>query len=236
MNQNGTALAHALSNMRDAFPRQPFGDQAVRIYAEQLADLDGQDVLAAVTRLLRSSPYMPTIFDIRREVVEHISPMPTMEQAWDQAVAGHTDSTLVRETIEACGGFWEIRRCTNLGTLRSQFRKDYEARRSEAVKAMVVGTPIQPEQLAPPDVAHLSNGRRVRTVRELPETTRVQPRPTARLMALRYAGASPDLHPTQDEMADAILILRDGPDPDVNEDPLYREAEATFARANGDRT
>ncbi len=229
MTENGDALARALTNMRDAFPKQPFGDNAVRIYAEQLADLDGIDVLRAVERLLRTSRYMPTIADIRAEVVEAINPLPTPEEAWDQAVAGHTDSTLVRETIEACGGYWEIRSSTNLGTLRAQFRKDYEARRDVEMKTLMAGTPIRPEQLAPPEVAHL-NGKRVRMI---PETTRVMPRPTTRLMALRYSGHPPELPPTTEEMQDAIEILRDGPDPDVATDPLYREAEATFARANG---
>lgn len=226
---NGAALAKALMMMRDAYPRQPFGDGAVRVYAEQLADLDGQDVLDAVERLLRTLRWMPTIAEIREEVAEGTDPLPTVEEAWDQAQAGRTRSSVVRESVEAVGGFWSIAHGDNQTTIRAQFRADYTARRAREMRARAGGEPVRAAQLKSAGPVVSLNGHRLK---EIPESTRIMPRPVMRLLAQRLAGHPPELHPTSEEKHDAILILEAGPDGSIGDDPLYREAEAVMVRAN----
>lgn len=225
---NGDQLALALMMIRDAFPRQPFGDGTIRVYAEQLADLDGARVHAAVVRLLRTSNRAPTIAEIRMEVAEGTDPLPTVEEAWDQARSGSTRNATVRESVEAVGGFWQIMHGDNAPTIRAQFRKDYESRRAREMRARAGGEPVKAAQMLSSAPVSL-NGRRVK---QLPQSVRIRPRPVTALMAQRYAGHPPCLPPTVEEMHDAILILRDGPDGDLDRDPLYREAEDVFRRAS----
>lgn len=226
---NDNPLVLALTEIRDAFPRQPFGDGAVRVYAEQLADLPGDEVLAATRRLLRTSSWAPTIAEIRYEAAEAMDPLPTVEQAWDQAQAGATRVPLVRESVEAVGGFWEILHGQNMIGTRKHFRDDYTARRAREMRGRAGGEPVRAAQLKAGPVS--LNGHRMK---QIPESTRIQPRPVAKLMALRYAGHPPELPPSTDERHDAILILQEGPQgvDAPGDDPLYREAEDVFRRAS----
>lgn len=186
-----SVLASAIERLRDAFPKQPFGDRAVVVYAEQLADLDENEVFDAVCRLIDTEARCPTISEIRREVVEETLGLPTSEEAWDLACGyamaqGEGRAQVappceeVRAALRAVGGPWGIRTCQNPTTLYAQFRKTYEGYRERAVKKAAVGSPIRQEQLRagragpvlPPAVTSLAG----RKLAALPESTSIRAR------------------------------------------------------------
>lgn len=221
-------LAEALERMKAAYPKQPFGDVAVRVYAEQLRDIDGDVVLAAVNRLLNTSPYMPTIADIRSEVAETELGLPTPEEAWELALGEPTAvAPEVGRAIKLVGGRWTIQHTDRPETVRAQFRKAYEGLRAKAIRNAALGKPIRPEtviearrqsELGSGNVESL-NGHRLK---QLPESVRITPRPVMWRLSQRYAGR---IIPPPDEATkqDAIAILREGRT--GSEDVLYAEAE-----------
>jgi len=212
-------LAEALERMRAAYPRQPFGDVAVRVYAEQLRDIDGQTVLDAVNRLLNTSPYMPTIADIRREVAEHELALPSPEEAWELALAGNITIPEVARAVKAVGGRWTIAHTDRPETLRSQFRKHYEGVRAKAIRNAAVGPKLTRDTLIEAKQPVSLNGHRLK---QLPESTRIFPRPVMWRLSQRLAGriVGP---PDEPMMQDAIRILES--DRDGEHDVLYAEAE-----------
>lgn len=226
-------LAQALERMRAAYPQQPFGDVAVRVYAEQLSDIDAEVVLAAVNRLLNTMSRMPTIADIRREVAEHELDLPTPEEAWQQALDGNRFAVPeVSAAMKAVGGPWLIRHTQSPETLRAQFRKHYEGIRAKAIRNAAVGLPIRPETLIEARKAVEAgepvsiNGHRLKA---LPTSTRIRPRPVMWRLAQRMAGREVP-PPDEADMQDAIRILRD--DRDGDHDVLYAEAERVLHLAN----
>ena len=223
-------LAEALDRLRAGWTRYPTTDVTIRVYAEQLADLDGQHVLDAVNRLLNTTVAQPTIADIRREVAEAALGLPTPEEAWEMALANDRSNAEVERAVKSVGGRWSIKHTNNPETLRAQFRKTYEGLRTKAIRNAAVGPKLLPETLvnARAEVAAGNgdglgvvslNGRRVE---QLPESTRIRPRPVVWRLTQRMSGRIVP-PPTEADMQDAIRILeadREGP-----EDVLYAEAE-----------
>lgn len=224
-------LAEALERIRDAYPDSPFGDRAIRVYAEQLADLDGDAVLAATRALLNTSRYIPRISEIRRTVAEDALRLPTVEEAWDMALDGNSQGIEpVSLAMKAVGGPWSIRNTAKPETLRAQFRRDYEGRRETFIRKAAEGRPITGEQLKRIGQTNATvdslNGHRLK---QLEASTRIHPRPVMWRLGQRMAGR---VIPPPDEamMQDAIRILRD--DRDGDEDVLYAEAERVLHDAN----
>jgi len=220
-------LAAALAILRDAYPRQDFPDPSVRMYAHALADLDDEAVCRAVERIVRRSQWLPTISQIRIEVAEERLALPTVEEAWNLVRNGGSGAwpEPVRQAMNDIGGHWAIRTADRPDVLFSQFRRAYESRRARMIE-MEIGAAafVTPQLTAPAEV------------RELPVSTRIRPRPIMARLATRFAGRSPGA-PNDEEVSDAIAILRDGQDGD---DPLYREAERLLidwgvAPSDGDR-
>lgn len=166
-----SALARAIELLRNAYPNQPFGTRSIVVYAEQLADLDENDVEAAVRRLVNTSLYLPRISEIRRDVFEKLLALPEVDEAWDMAIehALAVESVrrawelpdVVRATVKSLGGSYMIRTSTNLDILASRFRKTYEAKRERMIREAAEGPPIRPEQLKPGRAPQLPPGKPV---------------------------------------------------------------------------
>lgn len=150
-----SALARAITRLRDAYPDQTFGDRAVVVYAEQLADLDENEVEAAVIRLVNTSRYIPRISEIRREVVETELGLPAADEAWEMVLRNALERggvelpDVARRALKAVGGPWAVRHSENPGTLYAQFRKHYEGIREAEIRRVAAGSPITAEQLKP---------------------------------------------------------------------------------------
>lgn len=235
-----SGLVEALELLRAAWPQQPFGDVAVRVYAAQLADLPESDVYGAVDRLAKTSVRAPSIAEIRREAIEARLALPSADEAWDLALRGDLSNAVVRAAAKAVGGTWMIRHGENSTALHAQFRKTYDARRERRIRDAATGKPLDAYTLIearrgqpalPPAGVESINGRRYLAI---PETTRVRPRPVTARMALRYAGRIVP-PPGHEEVSDAIRLLEAGPTTDdPRDDPLYREAEAVMRDATAD--
>jgi hypothetical protein len=220
-------IAAAIDRLKAAYPREPFAAATVRVYAEDLADLDDRAVYDAVVRLTRTSTWRPTIAAIRIDVAEHQAGLPSAEVAWDMALAADPNMPAeVRAALAASGGVWSLRYTDNPTTARAQFVKDYEARRTATVRALAAGNGYR-QLLPPPAPISSLNGRRVA---QIPVSTRVCPRPVMWRLAHRYAGRMVG-PPSEREKQDAIQILREGPT--VEDDPLHAEAQRILDDASG---
>jgi hypothetical protein len=203
MSPTGVALAVAV--LRDAYPRADFPDRTVALYASMLNDLDDAATMAAVRRLVRRSTFLPSVAEIRREVAEAQLGLPTPEEAAESVFRDGGPGSLhprVRESLMAIGGPWAVRTSETPGILRSQFVKDYAARRETLLLEAMGARALPPaEPLA------------------LPPTTQMRPRPIAERYFARMRGERLG-PPSEREKADAIRILKVG-----HADVLYVEAE-----------
>lgn len=149
MSSSGEKVAAAIAILRDAFPRQDFPDRSVSLYSRMLVDMDGDEVTNAVKRLIRRCTWLPSIAEIRMEVAEAVCQLPTTAEAWSLACVpaeelhGVPPPELVMESIKACGGRWNIIHADRPETIRSQFTRDYEERRTRALLKASGASPTQ---------------------------------------------------------------------------------------------
>lgn len=225
-------VAMAVAVLRDAYPRQDFPDASVSLYARMLADLDGAAVADAVKRLIRRSTFLPSIAEIRSEAAEAACGLPTGAEAWSMVVGDYPRDELpdpVRQSLDAMGGRWSVVHSERPETLRAQFLRDYHERRSITI-LRASGAAAVPA-LAPPSASS--------ELAALPETEAIRPRPVW-LRWLRRQGIFEDDgarldSPTDDEMHDAILVLRDtgqGRPTVMAGDPLHVEAQRILDEAS----
>lgn len=64
---------------------KPFSDNAAAIWSRALADLPFEAAQQAVLRLVRTHTFRPSIAEIRQAVLELVDPLPTTEEAWEEA-------------------------------------------------------------------------------------------------------------------------------------------------------
>jgi len=64
---------------------KPFSDNAAAIWSRALADLPFEAAQQAVLLLVRTHKYRPSIAEIRQTVFELVDPLPTAEEAWEEA-------------------------------------------------------------------------------------------------------------------------------------------------------
>ena len=155
-----TGISQAVAILRDAYPRADFPDRSARLYGTMLADMDDALVVAAVTRLIRRSTFLPTIAEIRREVMEHVLCLPSPQEAWEMVNRPETEGhlpTVVLASLQALGGRYTIRVSDSPSVIRAQFMRDYEARRDAAMTAAVgadpAGLPSPTMAALPPSTA-----------------------------------------------------------------------------------
>ncbi len=118
--------------LRDAYPSKDFPDRSVRLYAQMLADLDDRLIVEAVQRIVNRTKFLPTIAEIREEVAEAVLALPFPHEAWDLVNDERMVNRLpavVMASLKAIGGRWGLRNSDAPQFLRSQFEKDYAARR-----------------------------------------------------------------------------------------------------------
>lgn len=66
---NSTEAKHLISLLVAAFPSARVGDETVSVYESGIADLGAQETQAAIGELIHSSKFLPSVADIRGEVV-----------------------------------------------------------------------------------------------------------------------------------------------------------------------
>lgn len=185
--------AGAVAILGAAYPRQAFPTDSVRLYIRLLADLNPDALADAVARLIRRSTWLPSIAEIRYEVAEATLALPSVGEAWEQALIGRGMHDLVKRSYLASGGAWAFRTSERPEILRTQFAKDYEARRADALLVEIEAHPVPAIDFS--------------DVEALPESTSIVPRPVWARYLRRVAGYVVTI-PTEEEKHDAILVLQ----------------------------
>lgn len=211
-------LADVVTVLRALYPRTSFPPETAALYMEMLRDMPEDEVAEACKRIVRRSMYLPTVAEIRREVIEARLQLPTPGEAWEMVLArahGEHSGRLPEPLLaayRALGGRWAIQTSTNLGPMRHAFERDYD-QRCERLIFTEMGARVRRPEL--PSSGELAA--------DLPST------PVERRMAQRFLGDALST-PTDEEKSDAIRVLRGGPmQPDPKGDAIYAEAERIFA-------
>ena len=150
--------------IQGAWPRPPLSKASIGVYTLGLSDLDAAAGQAAVTHLIKTSRWLPTIAEIRSLVVEQSTALPDPEVAWGE----------VRRAIGSCGmyrspafncpqiaaaveviGWREICQSTNVASTRARFVDAYRSIRGRAVEHQAASAGALP---APDDGAQLPRG------------------------------------------------------------------------------
>lgn len=131
-------MLRTIERLRAAYPRQAFPPESVAMYVVSLVDLPPEDVALAVSALVSRSEWLPSIAEIRRQVVEASLALPRAAAAWEliQTVEGRRDAPeVVRRALALVGGPYALRSTTNPSVLAGQFRKAYDELREDEIRA-----------------------------------------------------------------------------------------------------
>jgi hypothetical protein len=220
------SLATAIQMLEDGWPREPFPDRTIALYGERLGRYPEELVLRAVDDLVGTATFRPSVGQVMERVAERALNLPTAEEAWEIAERGTLRDApeAVREAAEYVGGRWAILHSDNPTTVRAQFRTAYSGVRRQAVEDWITGGRPQLAGTTPLELGP--------TMKALPVTERIRPRPIMSRLIERWGGRDPG-PPTEEEKHDAILVLADPPNADdPKDDPLYAEAERVFAESS----
>lgn len=233
-----SGIGAAIAILRDAYPRQEFPDRSVELYARDLHDIPDGELLEAVKRLIHRSAWLPSIAEIRHEVAEARLNLPTPEEAWEM-IRAVTRPPLPREVeraLSSVGGFYSVRTSEFPGRTRRDFLDAYQRIRDKAIlaeqgaipeeRALGSGNGVGPADGEPQAIVRSLAARRLNGIEE---TTRIRPRPVLVRLTQRWRGAALP-SPTDEQMHDAIEILRDGPI--EGDDPLWVEAQRILDEAS----
>lgn len=131
-----------VDKLKAAYPRQVIGRETLQIYAEALADLDGDLLRRVATDHIRSERWFPTIAALREHCADLVSGLPP---ATAIAVAlsspGAKLHPLVRlALIEAIGSTWsyDYQRSERPGLLLKNATAHYRELRREEIRALQV--------------------------------------------------------------------------------------------------
>lgn len=224
------SLPRCVAALRAAYPRADFPEDTIRLYAAMLSDLDPMSLLAATNRLIRKSTFLPSIAEIRREVAEEALALPSPEAAWEILLTGSLREAPpeLQAAARACGGRYAVMQSENPAVIRSQFTRDYTARREQAL--LVEAGARLPNAQLPPAVADRSiiEGDAARLD---DADVRMTLRPTMHRLLWRLSGRTLG-PPSEEEKQDAIEVLRRGTMlDDPSDDALYAEAERVLDEA-----
>jgi hypothetical protein len=82
----------------DAYPSMPIGPQTLRLYVDELADLDAELLARAARACVRTSRFFPTIAEIR-ERAEELRPKRPLLPVWRDPVMDEIDEETRRENL-----------------------------------------------------------------------------------------------------------------------------------------
>jgi len=81
-----TGLQQALLELRLAFPQREVAVEALALYARQLGDLPEAEVVDAISRLIRTARFFPTVAEIREATVTGGGTEGLAEAAWTEVL------------------------------------------------------------------------------------------------------------------------------------------------------
>lgn len=102
--------AKLIKVLQEAYPRTEFTEGRIEIYTQLLADLPYAAAQKAVLKLIATSPFLPTVAEIRKATAEYMhGPLPDADEAYREArqYAKHrynpNDGPLEAEALMAAG-------------------------------------------------------------------------------------------------------------------------------------
>jgi hypothetical protein len=139
-----------VGKLKAMYPRQEVNTETVIGYVKFLSDLDAEPAMRAVDEHIASSPWFPSVAEIRERVAERASGLPHGAAAYDLAVAVCEKRgaladlpEAVRRALDHVGGTWALRTTEDPGVLRAQFLKAYDAYRRETLDSARLGTLVE---------------------------------------------------------------------------------------------
>lgn len=138
--------AKIIATLIAAYPRVDISEETTKLYAKFLQDLDYHQVQAAVVKHIATSPYFPTIAELRQAAVDVIpdSNIPLPGEAWAEVTkhmrdVGYTGKPtfshpLIEKTIQAMGGWIALCQSEDGMVDRAHFMKIYESYRNRHVE------------------------------------------------------------------------------------------------------
>lgn len=79
---NRSECDQVVALIQSAWPRQPFSRETSIVYAAMLIDLEHEETLKALQRLMQENTFLPAIAEIRTAVLEKRSQLPDAQGAW----------------------------------------------------------------------------------------------------------------------------------------------------------
>ncbi len=143
-------IAEILVFLGACYPNAGLSPASVEAYAEMLRDLPFESLLRAAQIHVYTSPYFPTIAELRRLATN--SNLPSAAEAWGEVlravreVGSYGTPSFSHPLISAavhCLGWVEICRSENPEAVRAHFFQIYEQLLSEAKKLEVLPTSLR---------------------------------------------------------------------------------------------
>lgn len=154
-----------MSMLQGVWAARPLSESACEVWEGLLLDLPYEPTKAAVTRLSKLSKWMPSLAEIRAEIVEDRCDLPAPEVAWGQVIkAMHRDGGAhgtprfehdeVRQAVDVLG--WRtICLDENEAATRARFTDAYRAIRARRVADEVTGRYVPPDRRLESEVPEL---------------------------------------------------------------------------------
>ena len=112
---NSSEVYEILAMAAAAYPRYELKKETAKVYAKMLADIPADTLRAAVLECIVSSPWFPSIYELRNAMVElhkRTNAIPSAEEAWGELLHAPTlgESYKVTDEIDAEGRtvVWKI--------------------------------------------------------------------------------------------------------------------------------
>jgi hypothetical protein len=144
--------------LQGAYPRMTFPPTTLEVYAMGMSDLPYDAAYNAVSRLVQTSKWIPTISEIREQVVEERASLPAPEVAWGEVqraigrVGSYMTPVFECEEIDRAVrvlGWKNICLDENVASTRARFVDAYRALREERVKLEATGRYVPSERQLP---------------------------------------------------------------------------------------
>lgn len=134
-----------LARLAQAYPKQETPVATLEVYAEDLAEIPAPVLEAAVTRLIRTVEWFPTIRAIREAAAENLLALPSETEAlqevdlmtrWAREQDGEPPRIhpLIDRAAKMAGGYREFRVSDEPAVVRGQFTRYYRELRAAAIR------------------------------------------------------------------------------------------------------
>jgi hypothetical protein len=153
-------MAVILKILTDTFKDFEVSDSKFAIWYELLGDLDFKIVKIAVEKLILQTPYVPSICDIRKQVVDIIHPTIDAAEAYsevrraikeyghDRAFEAFGSMSPITSKVCEYMGWWNICMSEEPEIIRGQFLKMYAQLQERVQKEMLLPQGLKEEILA----------------------------------------------------------------------------------------